>query len=184
MSSKVSRCRSKRWMLVTLTCEQRSQCEPTRVRLNRRLLSYLMHWPVAMIDGSSLLSTLIYSELIAFYPGRTLGPKESPTIVDTWKDMEKLLGTGKVKAIGVSNFSIERLQQLLDECTVVPAVNQVECHPSLPQFELVKFCQAHGIHVTAYSSLGQPGGRPADGGVCNLLDNSQRGALLTAELSD
>jgi len=80
--------------------------------------------------------------------------------------MEKALVSGKVKAIGVSNFSIARLQTLLDECTIVPAVNQVELHPSLPQFELVEWCKQHGIHVTAYSSLGQPGGRPAIGCMC------------------
>lgn len=100
---------------------------------------YLMHWPQAIVDG------------------KILQPEEHPTIVDTWKEMEKLLATGKVKAIGVSNFDEKRIQTLIDECTVVPAANQVELHPCLPQFELVDFCKKHNVQVTAYSSFGQPG---------------------------
>jgi diketogulonate reductase-like aldo/keto reductase len=71
--------------------------------------------------------------------------------------MEKLLATGKVKAIGVANYSVKYLEQLLKEATVVPAVNQIENHPSLPQQEIVDFCKEKGIHVTAYSPLGSTG---------------------------
>jgi glycerol 2-dehydrogenase (NADP+) len=71
--------------------------------------------------------------------------------------MEKLLATGKVKAIGVANYSVWFLEQLLPEATIVPAVNQIENHPSLPQQEIVDFCQAKGIHITAYSPLGSSG---------------------------
>jgi len=71
--------------------------------------------------------------------------------------MEKLLATGKVKAIGVANYSVRYLEQLLPECTVIPAVNQIENHPSLPQQEIVDFCKAKGIHITAYSPLGSTG---------------------------
>ncbi|KAA1470614.1 aado/keto reductase [Dentipellis sp. KUC8613] len=98
---------------------------------------YLMHWPNAIVDG------------------KILTPEEHPTIVDTWKEMEKLLETGKVKSIGVSNFSIKTLTQLLPHCTVVPATNQVELHPYLPQHALKAFCEARGILLTAYSPLGQ-----------------------------
>ncbi|GMF77808.1 unnamed protein product [Aspergillus oryzae] len=77
--------------------------------------------------------------------------------VQTWKNMEKLLATGKVKAIGVSNYSVRYLEQLLPEATVVPAVNQIENHPSLPQQEIVDFCKKKGIHITAYSPLGSTG---------------------------
>ncbi|EJD49751.1 Aldo/keto reductase [Auricularia subglabra TFB-10046 SS5] len=101
---------------------------------------YLMHWPQAIVDG------------------KILQPEEHPTVVDTWREMEKLLETGKVKAIGVSNFDEKRIQTLIDECTVVPAANQVELHPCLPQFELVDFCKKRNVQVTAYSSFGQPGG--------------------------
>lgn len=54
-------------------------------------------------------------------------PGESPTFVETWRAMEELLGTGKVRAIGVSNFSIMNLEVLLPTVQVVPAVNQVCC---------------------------------------------------------
>ena len=71
--------------------------------------------------------------------------------------MEKLLETGKVKAIGVANYSVKYLQELLPHATVVPAVNQIENHPSLPQQDIVDFCKSKGIHITAYSPLGSTG---------------------------
>ena len=75
-------------------------------------------------------------------------------VVKTYKAMEKLLKTGKVKAIGVSNFNVRRLEDLLSKVTVVPAANQIEAHPYLQQPELLKFCQSKGIIVQAYSPLG------------------------------
>lgn len=80
------------------------------------------------------------------------------THLQTWKAMEKLLDTGKVKAIGVCNYSVQFLEELLPHATVIPAVNQIENHPSLPQQEIVDFCKTKGIHVTAYSPLGSTGG--------------------------
>ena len=71
--------------------------------------------------------------------------------------MEKLLKTGKVKAIGVANYSVRYLEQLLPHASIVPAVNQIENHPSLPQQEIVDFCKSKGIHITAYSPLGSSG---------------------------
>lgn len=71
--------------------------------------------------------------------------------------MEKLLETGKVRAIGVSNYSKRYLEELLPNAEVVPAVNQIENHPSLPQQEIVDLCNERGIHVTAYSPLGSTG---------------------------
>lgn len=68
--------------------------------------------------------------------------------------MEKLLATGKVRAIGVSNFNIRRLEELLGQVSVVPAANQIEAHPYLQQPELLKFCQSKGIVIEAYSPLG------------------------------
>jgi glycerol 2-dehydrogenase (NADP+) len=70
---------------------------------------------------------------------------------ETWKDMEKLLSSGKVKAIGVANFDIHNLEVLKDKCTVMPAVNQVELHPYLQQPKLREYCNKRGIHITAYS---------------------------------
>ncbi|KAG8761163.1 hypothetical protein FRC12_009443 [Ceratobasidium sp. 428] len=67
--------------------------------------------------------------------------------------MEKIFETqkDKVKAIGVSNFSVEFLERLLKEAKVVPAVNQIELHP---QTDVVEFCRSKGIVLTAYSPLG------------------------------
>lgn len=61
---------------------------------------------------------------------------------------------GKVKTLGVSNFSIRTLSQILQHCKIVPAVNQVEMHPCWPQDELKAFCKEKGILLTAYSPLG------------------------------
>ena len=68
--------------------------------------------------------------------------------------MEALLSTGKVRAIGVCNFSQPRLADLLAKTTVVPAANQIEAHPYLQQPELLDFCRSRGIVVQAYSPLG------------------------------
>lgn len=59
------------------------------------------------------------------------------------------------RSIGVSNFSIKTLTSLLDQARIVPAVNQVEAHPYLPQHSLLSFCNAHGILLTAYSPIGK-----------------------------
>ncbi|TCD61638.1 hypothetical protein EIP91_008144 [Steccherinum ochraceum] len=98
---------------------------------------YLLHWPQAKDPET----------------GRVLQPTESPTFVETWQAMEKLLDTGKVKSIGVSNFSEKNLDILLPQAKVVPAVNQVEMHPLLPQLELLEYCKKKGILVTAWSPV-------------------------------
>ncbi len=79
--------------------------------------------------------------------------------VESWKALIKLYNDGLVRAIGVSNFLIHHLEDIISETGVVPAVNQVELHPWLNQSELVEFCQKHKIQVEAYSPL--MGGRLA-----------------------
>lgn len=74
--------------------------------------------------------------------------------LETWKAMEELVEEGYVKAIGLSNFNIQKIQQILDHCKIKPAQLQVELHPGLQQPELVDFCHKNDIHVTAYSPLG------------------------------
>jgi diketogulonate reductase-like aldo/keto reductase len=68
--------------------------------------------------------------------------------------MEALVKTGKARAVGVSNFNIRRLELVLASCTIVPAVNQIEAHPYLQQSALFDFCKSKGIHIAAYSPLG------------------------------
>jgi glycerol 2-dehydrogenase (NADP+) len=75
----------------------------------------------------------------------------------TWEELEKVLKTGKTKAIGVSNYSVKFLEELLSKATITPAVNQIENHPSLPQQEIYDFCKEKGILITAYSPLGSTG---------------------------
>ena len=68
--------------------------------------------------------------------------------------MEALLDTGKVRAIGVSNFNVRKLKDLLSKCTVIPVVNQIEAHPYLQQSDLFDFCKEKKIQIAAYSPLG------------------------------
>ena len=71
--------------------------------------------------------------------------------------MEEVYASGKVRAIGLANWSIPYLEELKKTWKVVPAVNQVELHPLLPQHELKKYCEGLGILLEAYSPLGSTG---------------------------
>jgi diketogulonate reductase-like aldo/keto reductase len=73
----------------------------------------------------------------------------------SWRALEKLRQQGKARSIGVSNFTIRHLTELLAQTDAVPAVNQVEFHPYLYQRELLEFCVARGIVIEAYSPLTQ-----------------------------
>lgn len=101
---------------------------------------YLIHWPTPMYDK----------------------------YIETYKALETLYKNGRVKAIGVSNFNIEHLERVLAECEIVPAVNQVECHPYFQQAELKAFCKKHDIHLTAYSPL-QHGGELLTDSTLNII---------------
>ena len=84
---------------------------------------YLIHWPV---------------------PG---------CFLNTWKDMEKILESGRALSIGVSNFEIRHLEELRRVSGIVPVVNQIECHPLCYPKELIEYCQSNGIQVQAYAPL-------------------------------
>ena len=73
----------------------------------------------------------------------------------TWKIMEEIYKSGRAKAIGVSNFLVHQLEDILGDCQIVPAVNQVEFHPYLLQPELLKFCQNKNIQLEAWAPLMQ-----------------------------
>lgn len=103
---------------------------------------YLIHWPVRMKKDSA-----------GFGP-ENLVPTDIP---GTWKAMEALYDSGKARAIGVSNFSVKKLGNLLDIARIPPAVDQVECHPSWQQPKLREFCETKGVHLSGYSPLGSPG---------------------------
>ena len=73
--------------------------------------------------------------------------------IETWRALERLFQTGKCRAIGVSNYMINHLQELLSITPIVPAVNQVEFSPYLYQKELLGFCNERNICIQAYSPL-------------------------------
>lgn len=74
---------------------------------------------------------------------------------ESWQAMEELYEAGKIKAIGVSNFEIHHLEDLLSYAKVVPVINQVELHPKLSQQALRDFCEKHNINIQAWSPLMQ-----------------------------
>ncbi|KMZ56567.1 Aldo-keto reductase family 4 member C9 [Zostera marina] len=103
---------------------------------------YLIHWPVRLRKGSTE------------WTSEDAIPADIPA---TWSAMEKLFDSGKARAIGISNFSCKKIFNLLATARIVPAVNQVECHPGWQQKKLQDLCEAKGIHLTGYSPLGSPG---------------------------
>src|SRR5579863_1087402 len=84
---------------------------------------FLIHWPV---------------------PNRRL---------ESWRALERILGDGRCRAIGVSNFMVSHLEELLSHAKVAPAINQIELHPWCQQRDAVDFCNAHDIAIVAYSPL-------------------------------
>ncbi|MCL1594874.1 MAG: aldo/keto reductase, partial [Actinomycetia bacterium] len=102
---------------------------------------------LAAIDTSLDLLGMDYVDLYLVH-----WPKPQHT-KDTWRAMEAIQASGKARAIGVSNFLPEHLDQLLEHANVAPAINQIEFHPHLQSPELVTYCQDHGIVVEAWSPL-------------------------------
>ncbi|CAH2058884.1 unnamed protein product [Thlaspi arvense] len=100
---------------------------------------YLIHWPVSLKKESLMPKPETLTK---------------PDLPSTWKAMESLYHSGKARAIGVSNFSSKKLQDLLNVAHVVPAVNQVECHPVWQQQSLHELCKSKGVHLSGYSPLG------------------------------
>ncbi len=95
-------------------------------------------------------------ETLDLYLIHWMQPKQDK-YVDTWKALVELQKRGRVKTIGVSNFTKEGLQRLIDETGVVPAIHQIELHPFFNQAELREFNASQGILTEAWSPLGQGG---------------------------
>ncbi|SCU85810.1 LAME_0D02938g1_1 [Lachancea meyersii CBS 8951] len=117
---------------------------------------YMMHWPLAF--KTDLLKTKNYL-IIPTKADKTPDVDTEWSHVNTWELMQDLPSQGTAKAIGVANCSIRHLQQILDSPgnKIVPATNQVEAHPFLPQNEMLAFCRHKGIVMEAYSPLGSDG---------------------------
>ncbi len=116
---------------------------------------YLIHFPIA----------LQYVPFDTRYPAGWIAdpnaaqPRMVPDSVpirETWQAMEELLDAGLVRSIGVSNFGVSLVRDLLSQCTIRPSVLQIESHPFLVQSKLIRFCKESKIAVTAFSPLGAP----------------------------
>lgn len=125
---------------------------------------YLMHWPISWEFKGYEFSQI---------GGDSKDMKQTHVpVIDTWRAMEQLVKDGKARSIGVSNFTIPMLEDLLSKCEIPPAVNQVEIHPFLPQEELLAYCKQKNIVLTAYSPLGNPGYRD------NVLKSTEHPVVL------
>ena len=141
---------SKLWNTFHFPEDVETGCRETLTALGLNQLDlYLMHWPVGFRPGGSLVP----EDESGFIPLSEL------PLSKTFEAMLRLRDKGLVKSVGVSNFSISKLEKLIAQTGVVPAVNQVELHPYNPQDDLVAYCQEKGILLTAYSPLGS-GDRP------------------------
>jgi 2,5-diketo-D-gluconate reductase A len=108
-------------------------------------------------------------ETLDLYLIHWLQPKQDK-YVDTWKALVELQRRGRVRSIGVSNFTAEGVQRLIDETGVVPAINQVELHPFFNQSELREFNASKGILTQAWSPLGQGGELLEDATITAIAD--------------
>ncbi|RDD40221.1 Alcohol dehydrogenase [NADP(+)] [Trichoplax sp. H2] len=125
---------------------------------------YLVHWPHAVA----------YQGPLVFYPKDEQGNVIFDNIdyKDTWRVMEELVDEGLVKAIGVSNFNTIQVDDVLQNCSIKPAVSQFEIHPYMTCNRWVNHCHRNGIAVTAYSPLASPDRPGAAASDCPiLLDN-------------
>ncbi|XP_047307299.1 NADPH-dependent aldo-keto reductase, chloroplastic-like [Impatiens glandulifera] len=103
---------------------------------------YLIHWPFRTKSGTRGWDPELMAPLC---------------LAETWAAMEGLYASGQARAIGVSNFSTKKLEDLLTYAKIPPAVNQVECHPGWQQPALHNLCNSTGVHLSAYSPLGSSG---------------------------
>lgn len=105
---------------------------------------------------------------------------------DAWRALETLYKDGRVKAIGMSNFQIHHLEDLMKDAEVKPMINQVECHPRLTQKDLKSFCQEHGIQLEAWSPLmqGQLLDNPELKEIANKYDKSIAQIILRWDLQN
>ncbi|GAA5895825.1 hypothetical protein JCM6882_001390 [Rhodosporidiobolus microsporus] len=105
---------------------------------------YLMHWPVAFSGTDKSGKSIVDWNL-------------TNDVLPTWRAMEELVEEGKVKHIGISNFTIGRTKKLLKKAKIKPAVNQVELNLHCAQYDLVKWHQDNGVLIESYSPLGSTG---------------------------
>ncbi|MEH7116800.1 aldo/keto reductase [Neobacillus vireti] len=105
---------------------------------------------------------------------------------EAWRALETLYKEGRVKGIGVSNFHIHHLEELMKEAEIKPMINQVEYHPRLTQKEIQTFCQKHGIQMEAWSPLmqGQLLDQPLIKEIANKYSKSTAQVILRWDLQN
>jgi diketogulonate reductase-like aldo/keto reductase len=99
----------------------------------------------------------------AFRPGDEQDPRDASgnviydkgvTLLDTWRAMEGLVDVGRCKAIGLSDISADKVNEIFEAARIKPAVVHVESHPYLPEWDLLAYCRKHGIVLQAFAALG------------------------------
>jgi diketogulonate reductase-like aldo/keto reductase len=99
----------------------------------------------------------------AFQPGDEQDPRDEHgrviydrgvALVDTWRALERLVDEGHCKSIGLSDITLDKLREVVAVARIKPAMVQVESHPYLPEWEMLEFCQQHGIVLQAFAALG------------------------------
>ncbi len=108
---------------------------------------YLVHWPFPNHHDPGVDVHARSNTARAYYPEEFLA---------TWREMEKLVDLGLVRHIGTSNMTIPKLEPLLRDARIKPAVNEMEHHPHFQQPALFAYLQAHGIAPVGFSPLGSP----------------------------
>jgi len=106
---------------------------------------YLIHTPFAFQSGDEQ------------YPRNEQGEPiydAEVTLVETWRAMERLVDEGRCRSIGLSDITLPKLKEIVAVARIKPAVVEVECHPYLPEQELLDFCREHGIVLLAFAPLG------------------------------
>jgi alcohol dehydrogenase (NADP+) len=106
---------------------------------------YLMHTPFAFKAGEELFPANDHGEIVY---------DTDVTLIDTWRAMERLVDEGKCRSIGLSDITLEKVEEIVAVARIKPAVVQVESHPYLPERELLDFCQRQGIALLAFAPLG------------------------------
>ncbi len=110
--------------------------------------SYLIHWPFPNFHPAGCDVTSRSSDA---------RPYIHENYMKTWRQLEKLVDMGLVRHIGTSNMTIPKLDLLLRDARIRPAVNELEMHPHMQQPELFRYLRRHGIEPIAYSPIGSPG---------------------------
>jgi len=118
---------------------------------------FLVHWPIAAESNEDRMPKL--NEEGQYIIKKDLTENPEPT----WRAMEDVYESGKARAIGVSNWTIEGLKKMDSFAKVKPMLNQIEIHPFLPNTELVNYCFEHNIMPAAYSPLGSQNQVPNTG---------------------